>query len=445
MKPNFRKFAFLARKFAYRFQESIRIVMHKGFRWGTLPQAMKKFSAFLPFFTRIFLLFMFVLPGQTVSAVEINTKSIVPGIKYRTYRVASDAGSVTVHCILINIESIHSGKLILEPSLGGSKMGSKASVKSIAQRAGAVAAINGPYFAKSSGRTYPLGFAALNGRIAQVGTLERPMVGLDKNGDFQITVSHPQAFATSDAYFEPLWLWGINSPAGRDSVTMYDSLWGDKISPQGGTVVTVKPFFAGADHEFISIDNSIKDEETWDGEVVETSNSKSLSIPENGYALVFRGRAEPDSSRYAEGNRTAVYAYNLPDGWDEMRWVTTLGPWFVQDGNPRDYSDETPYNGGVNGQASRSAIGTTWNDEIFFAVTRGAGLTVRQAARVLIECNVRDAVMCDSGSSSGMWSKEVGTIGNSSPVPLAFIVRESDSSPESFTGLKVWKGNLARE
>ncbi|MFH1675942.1 MAG: phosphodiester glycosidase family protein, partial [bacterium] len=399
---------------------------------------MLKNSALSPFFTRIFILLLFVLPGHSAVADEINTKSIVPGVKYRTYRVASPAGSVTVHCILMDLDLIRDGKLILEPSLGGAQMGRKAAVKSIAQRVDAVAAINGPYFANSSGRTYPLGFAVLNGRIAQVGNLERPMVGLDKNGDFQITVSHPQAFVTSDSYFEPIWLWSVNAPAGRDSVTMYDALWGESVSPQGGTAVAIKPFSASSDHEFIVIDNSLKDEEEWDGEVVETSTSKSLSIPENGYALVFRGRAELDAARFAENNRTAVYAYNLPDGWDEMRWITTLGPWFLHNGNSRDYSDETQYNGGVNGRASRSAIGTTWNDEIFFAVTRGAGLTVREAARVLMECNVRDAVMCDSGSSSGMWAEGIGTIGNSAPVPLAFTVRQTDTPPESFRGLKVW-------
>ena len=121
-----------------------------------------------------------------------------------------------------------------------------------------------------------------------------------------------------------------------------------------------------------------------------------------------------------------------------MRWIATLGPWFVHEGRMRDYSNETRYRGGILGRANRSFIGTTWNDEIIFGVTCGAAVNVEDLADLLVNSNVRDAVMCDSGSSSGLWVKETCSIGGSRPVPLGFVVRKAGKPQSDPKPFKVW-------
>jgi hypothetical protein len=390
------------------------------------------------------LLLLVLFPIPSVHSQEILTsRNINAGVDYIKYQVQSDAGTVTVHMVVIDLDAIRDGELIIEPAPGGSTTGQCASPASIGQSTGAFASINGPYFASAGGRTYPLGFLILDGKLAQLGNLDRPMVGIDEDGDFIIEVAHPCAFVTSEAYFEPIWLWGINAPCGSDVVAMYDRSWGETVSSQGGTVVAIRPI-PESDPNVVNINPESFREEEWDGIVANVATSGSLSIPEDGYALVFRGRSESMAERYQPGTKTAVYAYNLPSGWETYPWAVTLGPWFLHEGHYRDYSSETSYGSSITGRADRSVIGITWNDEIFFAVTMGAALNVQETADALIECNARDAVMCDSGGSSGLWVEGIGTVGSSRAVPLTFIVRESTGDEGIESSIKVWTERLVR-
>jgi len=386
-----------------------------------------------------------VLRPETGRTLERTAKLTPdPDIKYRQISSSAPSGSVTVHMVLVDLDAVRSGRLTVEPAPAGSLAGQVASPGSIGRRLGALATINGPYFAAAGGKTYPLGFTAIGGRLVQLGNLRRPIVGIDPDGEFRIEVAHPQAFITSEAYFEPVWLWGVNIPAGADAVTMYDGSWGERVSCQGGVAVAIAPQEGEGESDVVVVGPLRDRDESWDGEVVAVSDSGSVEIPSDGCALVFRGRQAGASGRYREGARAAVYVYELPEGWETMGWIATLGPWFVREGRVRDFSEETAYGQTVTGRAARSAIGITWNDEIFFAITRGASLSVLEAADVLIECNAREAVMCDSGSSSGMWVAGVGALGNSREIPLAFAVRERDEDEETAEPLRVWSGRLFR-
>jgi hypothetical protein len=389
--------------------------------------------------------FIAFLSGGTARAQETASgRSITDDIEYRQYRVDSPAGNVSVHMVLIDLDAVREGRLSVEPALPSDTMGGCASPEAIARHAGALAAINGPFFASSGGRIYPLGFIVLNGRLTQLGNLMRPLVGIDPDGEFKIEVAHPQAFIVSEVSFEPIWLWNVNTPAGSDAVTMYDDRWGSDVSPQGGTVVAVGPPNQ-EDNGVINITSEDFSGRKWDCEVASVSADNSLAVPDGGYALVFRGRWRDAAAYYPVGSKITVYVYELPEKFSRMRWLATLGPWFVSNGWVRDYSGETSYGGDITGRASRSVIGTTWNNEIFFAVTTGAGLTISEAADVMIECNVREAVMCDSGSSSGLWASGVGVRGGSREVPMAFVVRELDESLPSPPELRLWSGTLHRD
>ena len=389
-----------------------------------------------------------LLAATALAQEPDSARSIAQDVDYQRHRIGSPAGNVTVHMVLIDLDAVRQGRLSVEPALGGERIGQTASPSGIARRVGALAALNGPYFASTGGRTYPLGFTVLDGRITQLGNLRRPLVGLDPEGEFRAEVAHPQAFVTSDVYFDPIWLWSVNSSSSANTVSLYDRRWADRVSPQRGVAVAVEPYEVPTEEnsgrEVIVVHSDTPDEEEWNWQVTATSDSAALEIPADGFILLFRGKSMPEAVRYRVGAKVAVYAYDLPSGWESMRWITTLGPWFVHEGCVRDFSAETTYGSAVTGRASRSAIGTTWNDEIFFAVTQGAPVSIQETARVLIECNVREAVMCDSGSSSGLWASGVGAFGHSTAVPLAFVVRELESPPEPPPPLKTWLGTLQR-
>jgi len=372
-----------------------------------------------------------------------SNRRISDDVEFRQYSVDSPAGSVSVHMVLIDQDALRSGRLSIEPATGGDLVGQCASPETIARRVDALAAINGPYYASAGDRIYPLGFTAIDGRLVQLGSVRRPMVGINPRGEFKIAVAHPQAFVTSDTYFEPLFLWGIDEPAGRDNVTLYDRRWGDSVSSQDGTAVIVDPYVPESGGVIV-IGPGGPERTDWDGVVADRSSSGPVAIPEDGFVLVFRGQSLSQAERYQRGAKISIYTFELPSGWERMRWIATLGPWFLHEGNRRDYSGETRYGSNITGRANRSVIGTTWNDEVFFAVTSGAGVSVGEATEVFMECNAREAVMCDSGSSSGLWADGVGAIRSGSAVPLAFVVRELTSPPVNPEPLKVWTGTIHR-
>lgn len=389
---------------------------------------------------------MRIFPETNVRAQDlISEGSASADVSWRKYEVNAPSGDVFVRMVLIDIDGIREGRISVGPAEGSaSGIWGTSTTQATGSRENALACINGPYFATAGDRVYPLGFTVINGALSQLGNLNRPMVGISPNGEFLIEIAHPRAFVTSDAYFEPLWLWGINTLAGADNVTMYDYRWGDSVSVQGGTGVAVEPWGDDSGDGIIEVGPSgaVNDRDDWDGTVVDVRNTGSIEIPEGGYALIFRGRSEGESGRFQVGSKSVTYVYDLPEGWEEMGWIATLGPWFVHDGRLRGFSDETSYGGNITGRASRSCIGTTWNGEIFFAVTTGATLTVQEAAEVLIECNAREAVMCDSGSSGSLWIRGVGTTGSSRTVPISFIVREYSDENADTPPLRVWEGTL---
>ena len=385
--------------------------------------------------------------AQSASGSEITgSRTISDNVRFVQYRVSSSVGAVGVNMVLIKLDAIRNGRLSIEPAMPSDTMGRTASPESIARRVGAIAAINGPYFASAGGYTYPLGFTVINGRLTQLGNLTRPITGFDPKGEFAIEVAHPQVFLMSDKSFEPVWLWNINTPAGSDAVTMYDNRWSGQVGSQGGTAVAVAPLgsaSAGDNQQIvINVDNFSGRE--WDGEVVEVIENSDLKIPDGGYVLVFRGKAKSNISRYPLGAKTVVYTYELPSRFQTMRWLTTLGPWFLSNGWSRDFSGETSYGGNITGRATRSIIGTTWNDEFFMAVTSGAGLNVVETGNVLMECNVREAIMCDSGSSAGLWADGLGVKGSARHVPMAFVVRKLEEPLSDPPPLRLWSGSLHR-
>jgi len=401
--------------------------------------------------TRALLLFfgviMYLLCNLSCSKAEAQAlaeeRSIAPEVKYRKYTLNSPPGQVTLHMILIDSDALKEGRICLEPIMARETVGGSSSPEAIAKKVGGIAAINGPYFASAGGRVYPLGFTVIDGIIAQLGNENRPLVGIDSSGELKIQVAHPQAFVTSDAYFDPIFLWGINTPAGEENVTLYDRRWGTNITLRDGIGVTILPYKPESTSTII-VGPSGRVQDDWDGLIVSKQTSSPIEIPHDGWVLVFRGRSIPSAERYQVGNKVSFYIYELPSRWEKMRWIVTLGPWFVHEGNPRDYSTETRYSGNITGRAPRTVIGNTWNGEIFLAVTTGAPLNITETANILTECNVREAVMCDSGSSSGMWVNGIGTIGNNTAVPMAFVVRGIDAPLPQTKPLRVWQGRLHR-
>ncbi len=383
--------------------------------------------------------------GASQTLVSNNSSALGDHVEYRTFRFEIDGDAVLLHMVLVDSNAIMEGEIILDAAPGGEFTGSIGSVPSIGRRESAIACINGPYFATTGSRVYPLGFAIHEGRPSQLGNLNRPVVGVTSEGRLVIENTHPRVFITSDQYFEPLWLWGINTRAGNDAVTMYDKNWGTGVEVNEGTAVIVRPVDPGEEIEnLIELGADTFDPSDWDGICSEIIEEGIAEIPEEGFVLVFKGRQVSSIDRFTSGSHVTAWCYDLSEEFRTVRWAATLGPWFINNGHSRNYRSETPYGGNITSSAERSVIGSTWNNEIFFAVTTGKGLTVTQTADLLLDCNVKEAVMCDSGSSSSMWIEGVGKLGSSREVPMAFVIKEAgEEIPEEWE-LRIWEGTLPR-
>lgn len=387
--------------------------------------------------------FMFA-PNPSICQDGYSSNRISKDVEYRKYSLSVGSNKCLIHMILADKAGIKAGRISVEPVAGGSISGQSATPESIGKRSHSLAVINGPYYASSGNRKFPIGFMVNNGRLIQVGNFSRPIVGIDAMGEMKIQVAQPQAFVTIDSSFEPVFIWGVNMPPKDDGVVLYDRGWGTNVLLKNALGVAIKPYESDSAINIVMGPKGLKPT-NWDGEISARAASGTLDIPKDGWVLVFYGKCAAFAEKYVVGAKVMFYLYDLSLKWERMRWIITLGTWFINEGRIRDYSEETPYSGNVNGKAHRSIIGQTWNDEIFFAVTTGSPLTISETADALLQCNVREAIMCDSGSSSGMWISGIGSIRGKQPVPMAFHVKELDGPDTDIRPLKIWEGKIKRK
>ena len=270
--------------------------------------------------------------------------------------------------------------------LAQNAIGQTETMKSLAQRTSAKAAVNGSYFKSydSSKSQDPYGLLIKNGNLIHAeGT--GSTIGFTKNGTVKMDIVRSAVTANVGGTVYNVSLVNHTPAANSNTVVLYTSAYGKNTNCASGTAVIVQ-----------------------NGEVVSIHRKKAVNIPSNGYVLLFTGSKADAADALKKGTKVSyTTGYVGPNGakldWSDIRTAVGAGPLLLKDGsnvvNPakEGFSDSAGFDLAV----ARSAVGVLKNGDIL--LVGGVKCTLNQMANVMSQLGAVHAICMDSGSSSGLY------------------------------------------
>lgn len=322
---------------------------------------------------------------EAASAVKVNPNP-APGVKYYTFERKNAEGN-PLKGFVIELNP-NQPLLELRPVLGKDKLTGFETLSSMAQRHGAVAAINGGFFA---GDGYPIGHLVIDGetKVLFDENVYRTSLAIMENGRVVIDNIQPVLAVHLPGVEERLLVDCLNRWPVADGIGLYKEDWGRPTSPATTGLVTE-----------IAVNKN---------NVVETvvQGVGGLPIPEGGYVVSFWGEKAHLASHVAVGDKVWVGQY-FGEGMGGLKHLLSGGPLLVKDGKPVDNAAKEGFTGNILNNAPRTAVGVKSNGNIILVVIDGrqpgysAGVKFAELSEIMIDLGAVTAVNLDGGGSTEM-------------------------------------------
>ncbi len=311
--------------------------------------------------------------------VNTSRRIVEPGVFYGHQRRADSFGPNVVNYLEIDLRYPYDVKLVLaQDRIFGSER-----VTSMAERTGAIAAVNGAFFA-STGR--PLGVFMIDGELISEPYAHRTALGLGprlavmEQVDFRGEVLLQDGSVLTD-------IQGLNRPRLQDELIVYNKHHGTKTNTNA------------CGHEVVVVD----------GVVVEVGQGNS-TIPPDGLVLSGHGAQREPLTKLKVGDRLAVNIV-LDPAWDDLGVTQIIGggPRLVRDGRIEITGEEERFQADILvGRAPRTAIGITGDQKLLLVTVNGrqpnisVGMTLHELGNLLLELGALQAMNLDGGGSTTM-------------------------------------------
>ncbi|MEN6565482.1 MAG: phosphodiester glycosidase family protein [Veillonellales bacterium] len=304
------------------------------------------------------------------------TQEIAPGVRYTSWSRGSSAGPVAAYILDVNLKAGYRVK----PVLSNDAISGLETVKSMADRVQAIAAVNGSYF-DPDGEI--LGLLMLDGKIVSVSDLPRTAMGVTAEGnilfdqvDYNGTVTLPgdKLIAIS----------GVNCERGPDNLILYNSFYGSTT----GT-------------------NEFGAEYVITGDTVTSVNGNNSALTAGSVVLSAHGTAAQVLSGLKVGSKVKI-SQTLGSVWDKAVYVLGAGPMLVKDGSVYLTTKTEQFGSDVaGGRAPRTALGLDKQGHLLLVVVDGRqshsiGMTLLELAQFMQELGAVNAMNLDGGGSSDM-------------------------------------------
>jgi len=311
--------------------------------------------------------------------VDTTTRIVEPGVVYGHQRRADSFGPNVVNYLEIDLQRNWEVKLVLaQDRIYGAER-----VSDMAKRTGAIAAVNGAYFA-SNGR--PLGVFMIDGELITEPYANRTAVGLTPQGAVMDNVSFAGEVRHEGRLLAPVS--GLNRPRLQDELIVYTEAYGTKTNTNrwGHEVVVV------------------------DGVVVAVQPEGNSTIPPGGFVLSAHGVMRQHLAELEPGDRVELKISLMPD-WSELgvRQIIGGGPRLVRSGVLEITGEAEQFNDDIlKGRAPRTAIGITADHRLLLVTVNGrqpnvsVGMTLEELGNLLIELGALEAMNLDGGGSTTM-------------------------------------------
>ncbi|GAB6179367.1 hypothetical protein JCM14036_06860 [Desulfotomaculum defluvii] len=312
---------------------------------------------------------------------------LAPGVKYWSFEKTNWEGKPIQGYVLEVDPGVKNTEI--RPVMGNETIGQKEVLSKIAQRTGAIAAVNGGFFDVATG--VPTGNLFIDGKPEYISDILRTSFAIDRGGAIKIGYLAPKMQVEVTGLGQ-LGVKGINIPAVSDGLVLYSSSWGKEI--YAGTALVLKPSEGG--YKAYPVSSGVK-------------------APPGGYVLAGWGVASSQFSSVVAGTKVKVIT-EMPVDWKNLTHVLAAGPLLVESGLPVEQAVNEGLWGTLLKPAPRTALGVNAQGKVLLVVVDGrqessAGLTLEELAYLMVDLGAVQAVGLDGGGSSEMWVK--GKIVNS--------------------------------
>jgi hypothetical protein len=315
-------------------------------------------------------------PTLTVVVIPpwMATTPLPPSVAYRALRVRAGSEAVTAHVLQVDPQD---PTLEVRPVLAADMVSGRETTSIIATRSGALAAVNGGYFA---GPGMPLGMLAVDGQLVSAPLPRRAVLVLPARGrptirDFQF---RGRLLARPDLTLQ---VTDVNRPPQGGGIAVYTPHYGP-LTPPAGLAAVVR-------HD-----------------IVEGLPSGRVLIPRDGYVLVVNALDAPLVAHLRPGQRVVLDLRVTPD----LEMVAALGggPRLVKDGQVsvpylwERFAPELVYR-----RAPRTAVGVSAAGKLLLVTVdgrgrRSTGMTLFELASLMVRLGAVEAMNLDGGGSATM-------------------------------------------
>lgn len=274
----------------------------------------------------------------------------------------------------------------LRVGLAQGRVGAVSSLAAIAQRYGAVAAINGCFFDAYSGLAVrnPHHTLIVGGQVVHRGDVGC-LLGIWPDGRARIAGMKTRLCGSLDGSerWPNNWYayWLNRLPENATTVTIFTPQYCQTRTPGGGTQVVVRQG------------------------VVRGVGAGSQAIPADGYVIYFRGAEAKLADRFRVGRRCAYRVSFTADdgsgGWGQVQEGMGCFPHLIRGGQIA-VGPQTVVRSKAGDLGNRSGLGIRANGN-FILATAGA-MSLTRWAEVLRALGCRDALNLDGGASSGLYA-----------------------------------------
>jgi hypothetical protein len=352
--------------------------------------------------SRLSFVFLFIGVGASLPAQSpaVDWRTIAPGVEHaEIVRKGDEAGPWTINALRIDLaqarlDVVHA----LDAAVG------LETVSSMAERRGALAAINGGYF-RTTGtfRGDSTGTLQIDGTLLSEPDRARAAVGFIRSGRgaTQLIFGHVTWDATLDAHGLKRPLDGVNRARGADELVMFTPAFHQTtLTDASGTEIVVRR-----------------------GRVVEVrEQAGSTPIPPDGFVLSAKGAARDWAREHLrQRTRVKVSAALKPADVSSTNGSREKNPWITAEdvvgGGPKIVTagrvDITLEREKVLPSFSttrhpRTAIASLPGNKALLVVVDGrqpalsVGMSLDELARLMIELGAEEAINLDGGGSSTM-------------------------------------------
>jgi len=303
-------------------------------------------------------------------------EQIGPGIKLTTLMRGRQDGAILAHILDID----PSAGYILKPVLSNDAIVNLETVKSMADRTQAIAAVNASYFALSGDI---LGLTKIDSTIVSTAGLSRTAMGIGQDGKVMIgQVDYDGALILPNG--TRMAVAGVNCERGANNLVLYNRYY--------DAATDTNPY--GIEYTIIN-------------DMVTAINTNNSPIPADGVVLSAHGTAAQSLAALKIGDKIKI-TETLGPVWDQAVHVLGAGPTSVKNNGVYLSTKAEEFGPDVaSGRAPRTALGVTKDGHILLAVVDGrqyssVGFTLLEMALFMQEAGAIQAMNLDGGGSSEM-------------------------------------------